>query len=178
MGSTYRFISAPGETSEVLSWFRELKAPPREVVTDRSTVLLFEDVGPLRYAVDGRVDGKSSPVATLFLPSVRHGVLWTVGELHFLATPLRKLYPRLHRIASDFSRWLECHECVFSNKRSENPYSYYLEGSVRNLDVPIYALDSGLSAISSERYFVGEADNAAVLDKLCKQLRLRGVDCG
>jgi hypothetical protein len=178
MGSTYRFISAPGGTPEVLSWFRELKVPPREVITDRSTVLLFEDLGPLRYAGDGTVDGKSSPVATLFLPTVKRGVLWTVGELHFLATPLRKLYPSLHRIASDFSAWLEDHQCVFSNKRSENPYNYYLEGSVRNRDAPIFAFDSGLSALSSGRYFVGEADNEAVLDKLCKQLHLRGIDCG
>lgn len=178
MGSTYRFVSAPGETAEVLSWFRELNAPPREVVTDRSTVLLFEHQGPLRYADDGTVDGKLSPVATLFLPTVRRGTLWTVGELHFLATPLRKLYPGLHRIVLDFSKWLEAHECVFSNKRSVNPYNYYLEGSVRNHDAPIFAFDSGLRALSSGRYFVGAADNEAVLDKLCKQLRLRGIDCG
>ncbi len=177
MGSTYRFISAPRGYPEVLPWFRELKNPPREVMTDRSTVLLFEDLGPLRYADDGTVDGKSSQVASLFLPTVRRGVVWTVGELHFLATPLRKLYPGLHRIASEFSKWLEDHECVFSNKRSENPYNYYLEGSIRNHDAPVFAFDSGMNAFLCGRYFVGEADNEVVLDKLCKQLRLRGINC-
>jgi hypothetical protein len=177
MGSTYRFICEPTEPSQVLAWFRELKNPPREVVTDRSVVLLFENLGPLRYADDGAVDGKSSPVATVFLPRVRRGVFWTVGEVHFLATPLRKLYPALYRVASDFSDWIGDRECVFSNKRPENAHNYYLEGSVRNHDAPVFAFDSGLLALTNGHYFVSEADNQAVLDKLCKQLRLRGVEC-
>ena len=177
MGSTYRFICDPAETSQVSSWFRGLKDPPREVLTDRSTVLLFEGLGPLRRDDDGAVDGKSSPVATLFLPKVRCETLWTVGEVHFLATPLRKLYPDLYRIATAFSKWISDRECVFSNKRNENPYNYYLEGSVRNYDSPIFVFDSGLSALAKGRYFVSEDDNKVVLDKLCKQLRLRGVEC-
>ena len=52
-----------------------------------------------------------------------------------------------------------------------------LEGSVRNYDPPVFALPSGLDALNSGRYFVDHRDNAYVLDKLCKALRLRGIQC-
>jgi hypothetical protein len=116
-------------------------------------------------------------VATVFLPRETRGVLWTVGEVHFLATPLRKLFPRLHKISTDFSRWLGTHECIYPNRSPGNAYEYYMEGSVRNSDAPVFAFDSGLDALRSGRYFVSDNDNDFVLDKLCRALRLRGVEC-
>jgi hypothetical protein len=104
-------------------------------------------------------------------------LLWTVGEVHFLATPLRQRFPALHRVSSAFSTWLAELPVVYSNKRQDNEFRYYLEGSVQNHDPPVYGFDSGMSALQSGRYFVSEDDSEAVLDALCKALRLRGVNC-
>lgn len=177
MGTTYRFIAAPSEPSEVLGWFRSLPSPPEEVTTDRGATLYFRECGPLIYDANGRIDPMVSPVATVFLPHVRRGVLWTVGEAHFLATPLRQHFPGLHKVSSAFSKWLLHLPCVYTNKNKENEFGYYLEGSIRHYDPPVHAFDSGLSALESGRYFVGDGDNDQVLDSLCKALRLRGVDC-
>jgi hypothetical protein len=177
MGTTYRFVAAPSEPSEVLGWFRSLPSPPEEVPAKHRATLYFREYGPLIYGADGRIDPKSSPVVTVFLPQIRRGSLWTVGEVHFLATPLRQQFPALHRVSSAFSKWLAELPCVYTNKRPEDEFGYYLEGSVKNHDAPVHAFDSGLSALQSGRYFVGERDNDYVLEKLCKALRLRGVDC-
>lgn len=77
-----------------------------------------------------------------------------------------------------FEEWLNNHECISSMADRENRYSYYLEGSVRNHDSPIFALPTALGALKSERYLVGAQDNDALLDKICRKLRLRGVRCG
>lgn len=177
MGTTFRFIADPSEPSDVLGWFRSLPSPPEEVATEHGATLYFRESGPLTYGANGRIDQRSSPVATVFLPKVRRGSLWTVGEVHFLATPLRQQFPSLHRVSSAFSRWLANLPCVYSNKRQENEFGYYLEGSVRNYDPPVHAFDSGMIALRSGRYFIGDGDNDHVLDSLCKSLRLRGVDC-
>ena len=176
MGTIYRFIEEPATPSDVMGWFRALPQPPTEVCTERATVLYFRELGPLVYESDGQVDARQSPVATIFLPRVMRNVLWTVGECHFLATPLRKLFPRLHKISSKFSRWLATHECIYSNRSTSNAYNYYLEGSVKNFDPPVFAFDSGLNALRAGRYFVSDHDNDFVLDKLCRALRLRGVE--
>ncbi len=177
MGTTYRFIEEPRQPSEVLEWFRALPHPPFEHATPRGLVLYFRELGALVYDDDGQVDPTKCPVANLFLPQTKRGVLWTVGELHFLATPLRRLFPELHKISKRFSNWLSARECIFASASASNPYDYFLEGSVRNLDCPIYALESGLAAIRRERYFVAEHDNDFVLNKVCRALRLRGVEC-
>lgn len=177
MGTTYRFIDDPSGPSAVLAWFRALPIPPKEVLHDRGMVLCSAQCGPLAYANDGSIIATQSPVATLFLPRVACGVLWTVGEVHFLATPLRERHPELHHISAAFSRWLKGQVCVYSNKRRENEFAYFLEGSIKNYDPPVYAFESGLVALRSERYFVGDGDNDQVLSTICKALRLRGVDC-
>lgn len=177
MGTTHRFIEEPKETSEVLEWFRALPQPPHEHTTVHGVVLFFREIGPLVYDANGEVDASKCPVANIFLPKARRGVLWTVGEVHLLATPLRQLFPELHKISSRFSRWLSARDCIFARTSASNPYDYYLEGSVRNFDCPIYAFESGLAAIRRERYFVAERDNDALLDRVCRALSLRGVEC-
>ena len=178
MGTTYRFIEAPIGMSEVLEWFRSLPAPPNEMPTERGCALHFPESGPLVYAAGGLIDAKASPVASVFVPRVRRGVLWTVGEVHFLATPLRERFPSLHRLSNAFSKWLSAHECIYSNKRASNPFSYWLEGSVRNHDSDVFALESGLGALKDGRYFVADDDTEFRLDAVCSSLRLRGVACG
>lgn len=178
MGTTYRFIAEPTAPSPVLAWFRALHPPPREVPAARATVLYFEHLGTLAYRADGQIDAARSPVVTVLSPQVKRRALWTVGEVHFLATPLRGLFPELHCVGRDFARWLGTHDCVFSRKSGTNEFDYYLEGSIRNYDPPVYAFASALAALATGQYFVAQDDNDLRLDQLCQALRLRGVDCG
>ena len=178
MGTTYRYIADPSLPDPVAEWFSALDAAPEAIKAERGAWLYFRSMGPLTEAADGSIDTKRSPLISLFPPRVRRGILWTVGEVHFLPTPLRSTYPALHAISSALKRWLEKFECVYSNKPGHhNDWDYYLEGSVRNYDPPVYALAGGLEALRSGRYFVSDHDNAATLDKLCSMLRLRDVHC-
>ncbi|MCH2092896.1 MAG: hypothetical protein MK141_15135 [Pseudoxanthomonas sp.] len=177
MSVTHRFIADPAEPSEVMAWFRSLSTPVTEVQAEYGHALYFRDFGPLSYLPDGGIDADTSPVVSVVLPQVRRGSLWTIGEVHFRATPLRKRFPLLHKVNSAFSKWLSTLECVYSNQRSENPYSYYLEGSAKNQDAAIFAFHSGLEALKRERYFVGHMDNPHRLHAICRMLQLRGVDC-
>ena len=163
MGATYRFIAEPSERQEVLQWFRSLPVPPLEEHVARGASLYFTDQGPLVRNSDGSIDVKHSPVASVFFPQIRRGALWSVGEVHFLSTPLRQQFPGLHKIRSAFSKWLAAHECVYSNERKEHKFEYLFEGSVKNYDPPIYAFCSGLVALRAGRYFVSEGDNEATL---------------
>lgn len=177
MVSTFRFIANPSLPLPALAWFRELPFPPEEVPTERGTVLFFRTCGQLVYAPDGSIVAEESPVAMLFSPRIERGVLWTVGELHFRATHMRERFPALAKISSAFSVWLKSHPCVYSNKLSGNEYAYFLEGSIKNYDPPVYAFESGLAALRSKQYFVGGGDNPHVLDNLCRALRLRDINC-
>jgi len=124
----------------------------------------------------GTVDFNRSPVVSVFLPRVQRRVLWTVGEVHFLATPLREQFPALHKISSAFAKWLASYECVFTRKGG-SPYAYYLEGSVMNFDSPVFAFPSGIRALRAGQYFISDNDINYKLDQLCQKLRLRGVEC-
>ncbi|WP_133650943.1 hypothetical protein [Paraburkholderia flava] len=176
MGNSYRFIADPADSAAVLAWFRQLKEPPREVATATHVVLYFADLGVLQYAADGSVDAEKSPIVTVAAPRRTREMLWTVGEVHFRTSAVRRLYPALYRISQEFATWLNGFQCVYSSNDQTNRYSYYFEGTVRNQISPIFALPSGLDALGNERYFVGASDNDAVLDKVCKALRLRGVN--
>jgi hypothetical protein len=160
-----------------MAWFESLDTSITKAATEYGHVLHFRDFGPLAYLPTGSIDANTSPVATIVLPQVRRSALWTVGEVHFRATPLRKQFPQLYKINADFSMWLSSLDCVYSNKRQENPYAYYLEGSAQNEDAPIFAFSSALKALTEEQYFVGHMDNSSRLDTICRTLRLRGVDC-
>lgn len=175
MGVTIRFIEEPGP-NRVLAWLRAHPAEPEEVLTERSTVFHFRACGPLLYDSRGHIDTALSPVATLFPPRVRRAALWTAGEVHFLPTQMRRKFPALHRTAADLAKWLSSFHCVFAPGASSE-FAYYLEGSLRNEDSPIYALPSGLDALNDGRYFVSEGESDGRLDGLCQQLRLRGVEC-
>jgi hypothetical protein len=178
MGTTYRFICDPAAPNPVREWFHALEDAPHEIAVEGGLWLHFPSLGPLAKAADGSVDVKNSPVASLYFPTERRGILWTVGELHFLPTPLRATYPRLHAISASLRKWLATFDCVFSNQPGHrNEWDYYLEGSVRNWDAPVYALNGGLDALRRGQYFVAAADNDFVLDQLCSRLRLRGVQC-
>jgi hypothetical protein len=175
MGTTYRFIADPHEPSEVLAWFRALSVPPTEVEKERGVLLLFGEPGSLAYDASGAIDAKASPLVSIFSPRVRRGILWTVGEVHFLSTPVRKRFPALHRVSSAFSDWLSTRHCGYSDQNDE--FGYYLEGSIKNFDSAVFAFESGLRALRAGRYFVADDDTEFLLDQLCQKLRLRGVEC-
>ena len=177
MSVTHRFIADPAAPSEVMDWFQSLGTPITWAATEYGHALYFRDFGTLCHLPSGGIDATNSPVATVVLPQVRRGSLWTVGEVHFRPTPLRKKFPQLHKVNAAFSKWISSLDCVYSNKRQENPYAYYLEGSVMNEDAPIFAFPSGLEALKKEHYFIGHMDNTHRVDAICKMLRLRGVDC-
>ena len=178
MSTTYRFIENPTESSSVLRWFRALPVPPEEVQAQRATVLFFRSFGALAYAGSGAIDPKLSPVVTIYLPRTVRGALWSVGEVHFLSTPLKERFPELHKINNAFSKWLRQFEIVFSNKSGGvSEWNYYLEGSVTHYDSPVFGLPSGLQAIQNNQYFIADDDNEAVIEKVCSSLRLRGVHC-
>jgi hypothetical protein len=175
----HRYIEAPSESSQVLGWLREAGGDIEEVQWPQGAVSLhFKELGDLVVADDEQLDVRRSPLVTVFTPHVRRGILWTVGEVHFWATPLRQAYPHLHRLSRSVGKRLQQFECVFARGVCGQPeWEYHLEGSARNWDPPIFALPSGLEALSSGRYFIDHRDNDHVLDRLCKSLRLRGVQC-
>jgi hypothetical protein len=176
VGTTYRLICDPRSPNPVLEWFRALQDAPEEIQVDGGLWLLFRSSGALAKTADGSIDVKRSPLVSLFLPTVRRKILWTVGEVHFLPTPLRSAFPKLHGVSTSLKKWLEAFDCVFSNRaRHRNEWNHYLEGSIRNWDSPVYALAGGLEALRRGQYFVAVEDTDFVLDRVCSTLRLRGV---
>jgi hypothetical protein len=92
---------------------------------------------------------------------------------------MRKLHPGLHKVSRRFGAWLQQFERVLVNGRCGRPeWDDHLEGTTKNYDPPIFALPSGRAALNSGQYFVAWNDTEPTLDKLCRQLRLRGVQCG
>ncbi|HEX8232381.1 MAG TPA: hypothetical protein VF559_03410 [Caulobacteraceae bacterium] len=178
MSAAYHFVEAPAGESEVLGWFRSLNAPPEEVANKIGRTLYFREFGPLAHAADGSIDTNKSPVITVALPNIRRGVLWSVGEVHFLASNLRAVATRFEAVHRAFKQWIEAKPLVFeNNRRVENPHAYYLEGGSQNFGSKIWAMPSGLEAILAGQYFVSHRDNNVVLDKVCRSLALRGIEC-
>ncbi|HEU0060062.1 MAG TPA: hypothetical protein VFR19_09320 [Hyphomicrobiaceae bacterium] len=174
----HRYLEAPDEPSPVLAWLRAASGQAEEIPLPHGLAFHFRQFGELVVADDNGVDVHRSPLVTVFVPQVRRGRLWTVGEVHLWATPLRQLFPDLHRLSRAFARWLQQFESVFAKGRTRYPeWEYHLEGSVRNSDPAIFALPSGLEALNSGRYFVDHRDSDCVLDRLCKTLKLRGIPC-
>jgi len=176
-GSTSHFIGAPDSPSEVVEWFRRLPEPPEETPTAYGITLYFRSFGPLTYDETGAIDVAQSPVATVGLPAMRRGVLWTVGEVNFLATLSLPQNKPLRDVSRAFSRWLSTFPIVFDQRSPQSGFTYYLEGGVQNVASKVFALPSGLAAIQAGQYFVAEGASDYVLDVLCKSLRLRGVNC-
>jgi hypothetical protein len=170
MGSTYRFLSTIEEAPAVLDWFRALPERPVEVPRDTGSLFHFRDFGPLDS------DAKKSPVVNVFTPTRKRGVLTTIGEVHFLATPL-SAFPELNKVNKQFREWLSENQCVYSHRPDfVHEWDYFLEGSTQNWDSDIFALPAGMMALQRGSYFVAADDNEARLDNVCRALQRRGVD--
>lgn len=169
MGVSYRFLATVEEGSTVLNWFRSLSEAVVESERPDGCVFYFRDFGPLDD------DAKKSPVVNVFIPVRTRGVLTTIGEVHFLATPLSK-FPGLNKISKKFRNWLEDNPCVFSRRADfVHEWDYFLEGSARNWDPDIFALPEGLAALRRGEYFIAHHDLCGRLDLVCRKLQLRDV---
>lgn len=169
MGTTYRFIATVEEARSVLDWFRSLPEQPVERGHDAGSLFCFREVGPLDS------DAKKSPLVNVFMPARRRAVLTTIGEVHFLATPLAA-FPGLNKINRRFREWLRQNPCVYSQRPDfVHDWDYFLEGSAKNWDSDIFALPAGMAALKDGAYFVAGDDNQLQLDRLCRTLELRGV---
>lgn len=176
MAASFWFAEDPHESSEVLQWFRALSQPPEETITATGYALYFREAGQLALKSDGSIDGSRSPVVTVIVPTVRRGVMWTTGSVHFLPMPVSQ-FPVIAKIRKMFTRWIEEFPLAYDPHRdAENPFAYYLEGSAANRG-RLYGLPSGMAALSREQYYVDELDNDFVLDRVCRALKLRGIDC-
>lgn len=170
MGTTHRFLATVEEASAVLDWFRSLPELPVETSRDGGSTFYFRDFRPLE------TDANKSPIVNVFLPLRKHGVLTTIGEVHFLATPLSAI-PELNKINKRFRAWLANNACVYSHRPDfVHEWDYFLEGSAKNLDSEIFALPGGMAALKQGCYFVAQGDNDVVLDRIGRVLELRGVE--
>lgn len=177
MATTYYFLSAPDEL-DVLDWFRSQSEIAEEHSNAQRLLLFYRQYGPLAHAEDGRPDATRSPLVSIYSPKIRKSALWTVGEVHFLWKGSSR-FPALERLRKRFQTWLRDRPVAWERKQDglAEGYGYYLEGSVKNVVDTVYGFPEGLIAFEAGQYFVAEHDNEAVLDRLCRKLRLRGVDC-
>src|SRR5262245_21245947 len=125
MGVVHHFLATIDEASSVLDWFRALPEKPVETTRDAGSLFYFRDFGPLDS------DVKKSPLVNVFLPVRKRAVLTTIGEVHFLTTPL-SVFPGLNRINKRFRAWLAENPCVYSHRPGFHEWDYFLEGSARN----------------------------------------------
>jgi len=176
VGSTYFFLESPDEQSVVLQWFLDLDTPPQVADTESGDIALhFGDVGPLAFLADGSIDVTNSPVVLLRPAVVRRGLLWTRGEVHFLANR-QGAAARLENVGRRLSKWLRGFDCVFDeHDRNASEYLYWLEGSIQN-GKSLWALPSAMKELRRGRYFVAKDDTEARLDTLAKALALRGAE--
>jgi hypothetical protein len=179
MATTFRFLASPEEGQTILDWFARLSEPPHVHLRPDGAALLFRKFGPLAMATANEADPKRSPVVLLVLPQVRHGILWTAGEVQFLPERMRSSFPGLQKVLKRFRDWLRGFPVVFRQPRlpesSGGSWDYYLEGGLRNVSDEIFALPAGVAALERGQYFVWQGDTEARLDTILRSLRLRGV---
>jgi hypothetical protein len=175
VNTTYRYLAVGDEGAEVRGWFDALEPSPVAVDVERGTWLHFRDAGPVVADAAGHVDIQESPLVSLFSPRRLRGVLWSAGEVHFLTKNLRRRYPGLDRVRRQFETWIRERDLVYDGRPGD--WDHFLEGSIRNLDAPVFAFPGAAAALRDGAYFISDDDNEAVLDELCRRLALRGVDC-
>jgi hypothetical protein len=175
MGSTHRFLAVGNDLQQVYDWLAALPEHPVIIPATGCQYVHFATLGGL-IPPKGPVDVKKSPVASLFPPELIRAVVWTAGELHFLPTPLRALFPKLDNISRKFSKWLGRFDCVYEGPGKAGDWDYFLEGCLRNHGSPIVALPQAMSALRAGQYFISHGFGGDALDRLCRSLELRGVN--
>lgn len=169
MSTYYRFLETVEEASAVLDWFRTLPERPVANSRDDGSLFYFRDFGPIDS------DAEKAPLVNIFLPRQKRVILTTIGEVHFLATPL-SAFPGLNKVNKRFRAWLREYPCICSNRPDfDGEWNYFLEGTALNWG-DIHALPAGMAALQRGSYFVARNDTDSVLDKVCRALQLRGVE--
>jgi len=169
VGTNYRFLASVGEETRVLDWIRLLPEHPSESKHEAGSTFYFRDFGPLDP------DPSRSPLVSVFVPKRKRGVLTTIGEVHFLATPL-SAFPGLNKVNKRFRDWLRELPCVYSHRADfVHEWDYFLEGSACNWDSDIFVLPDGMVMLKLGAYFVAQCDHSPTLDLVCRKLELRGV---
>lgn len=182
MTARYAFLALGGDTQLVLDWFAQQPYHVARNNGDHRVAFHFADLGPVVWrnaenGVHGRdVDFDASPIVWITTPRQVRSVLWTSGEVLFTPTPLKTRFPRMERVAMDFTRWLKQFELVHSTrKRPRQNFRSYLEGTLQNWDGDLYALPEALAALQEGQYFVSGNETAETLDRLCRALQARGI---
>jgi hypothetical protein len=176
MGATHRFLALGDDLKRVYDWFDALPEPPHIVQGRGCQFLHFAACGGLAYVPGTRdIAVANSPIASLLPPERIAEVLWTAGELHILATPLRERFPQLDAVNHRFARWLHRFERVFDRPGKSGEWDFFLEGNLRNYDLPIYALPEAIDALRAGQYFVEHGMSGDGLNRLLRTLELRGV---
>lgn len=171
-----RFVEDPDQPSSIVGWLRRQGLAYEEASFDGGVTLHFPSLGPLRTKADGSIDTEQSPIVAVYLPRKRRGILWTVGEVHFLSMPLSQ-FPALASMRRAFLRWFEEAPLIYDhNPVGPHDHDYYLEGSAANWG-PIRAFPSAMDALLTGRYFVSCRETDGSLSTISKKLRLRGVNC-
>jgi hypothetical protein len=105
MGTTFRYLGVDDDQLLVWDWFDRHWPRPERLLLERGAVLHFHEIAPLAYAHGGQLDQRRSPLVSIIPPRRRRGILWTAGEVHFLATPIRSL-PAFDRVRASSARGL------------------------------------------------------------------------
>jgi hypothetical protein len=174
MGTTIRYIQNPEETAFVIEWFSSIKEEIEIQKNGNYIIIYFKKLGEI-ILENGKINSQLSPVVSVFIPRIVNKAIWTVGEVHFLTKDLSTKFPKLNKIQNDFKKWIKQNECIFDGK-NQSEYSYYLEGSLQNFNIPIYAFSSGMTAIKSDQYFVNEDISKTNIEDINKKLKLRGKE--
>jgi hypothetical protein len=176
MGRTFHLLATESDVELLLRWFGDLPAPPEVTHTPTHLVLYFRSLGPLVQKEDdpGAIDPTRSPIVTVFPPLRRRAALLTAAEVHFLTT--MRQFAEMKAVSRAFQSWLHQFERVFSRQARICEWDNYLEGSIRNFAEDVFALPSAMEALRRGQYFVAADDTDFVVDKLCRALRLRGVE--
>lgn len=176
MGVTHRFLAIGDDVEQVTDWFAALVDAPIITLGAGYDLLHFKSLGDLQELPESeQIDVRRSPVACLFRPRPVAGVLWTAGELHFLATPLRQRFPRLDAISRQFGKWLRGFPCVFDRVGTSGEWDYFLEGDLKSFDPKIFALPNAMKALSAGQYYVDDEISGERLKRLLRTLEVRGV---
>jgi hypothetical protein len=175
MATTHRFLGIDNDIDLVLQWFENTGLPIQTSDRADAVVIHFFKTGPIVEGADGQILQDRSPLVWVIRPSRIRRSLWTSGEVIFTPTLLR--FPEMNRIHRRFGSWLRGFPIVYSNKKPEDfEWAYFLEGSLKNWDSPLFALPTASDKLRGGQYFVHHGDKGDFLNRICRQLRLRGVD--
>src|SRR6185295_983867 len=169
----HRSIEALNEPSPVPIGWRATAGQAEEIPLPGGVAVHFRQFGELVVADDNSVDVHRSPLLMVFVPHVRRSILWTVGEVRFWATPLRQLFPSLHRLSGAFASWLQQFEGAFCQRPKSTP----------RVGIPFGGIGSKLRASDFAPPGVRNPELCSLFcgpsghRSRCKVLRVRGISC-